>query len=85
MYLDHHYRFDLFVGMFYSLCSFLIVNHFVLQKRVLTAFAEKRKMMMDPSKEDPKDDEGMSMGMRVFKGTRVEWVFDSYDNKHYER
>ncbi|KAL6941311.1 hypothetical protein ACO0RG_002439 [Hanseniaspora osmophila] len=81
MYLDHHYRFDLFVGTCYSMSSFLLINHFVLQKRVLTAFAEKREMMMNPSKENPLDDEGMSMGMRVFRGTKIEWVFDSFQRQ----
>jgi len=77
MYLDHHFRFDLFIGYLYSITSFMIVNHFILQKRVIGTYLQKRSDAVDPLKTDPHDQEDRSMGMRVLKDTRAEWLFDS--------
>ncbi|CCH61896.1 hypothetical protein TBLA_0F03590 [Henningerozyma blattae CBS 6284] len=71
MYLDHHYRFDLFIGMLYAYITYLLMNHFVLQPKVIKPFMEVRLGI----KEDV-DNEGNTMGMRTFKGTKYEWFFD---------
>ncbi|EDO18438.1 hypothetical protein Kpol_1032p31 [Vanderwaltozyma polyspora DSM 70294] len=71
MYLDHHYRFDLFIGMLYSLFSYTLINLTILQPRVMKNWIEIRLGMKN-------DDynEGRTYGMRVFKGTNYEWFFD---------
>ncbi|CCF57255.1 hypothetical protein KAFR_0C02620 [Kazachstania africana CBS 2517] len=71
MYLDHHYRFDLFVGMLYSLSSFLIINSTILQPRVLKNWIDMRM-----GKNTDVNNEARTMGMRVFQGTKIEWFFD---------
>ena len=70
-YLDHHYRFDLFVGMLYSLISFSLVDYFILQPKVLQSWLLVRLGV----KEDEKN-EARTLGMRVFEGTKLEWFFD---------
>lgn len=67
IYLDHHWRLDLFVGMCYALVWFSImykwrlgkVNEVFLQLRMLYNFAK-----------------GSTMGMRVFRNTKLQWFFD---------
>ncbi|CAB4256582.1 similar to Saccharomyces cerevisiae YDR072C IPT1 Inositolphosphotransferase [Maudiozyma barnettii] len=71
MYLDHHYRFDLFIGLLYSITSFIIINNFVLQPRVLKPWLDLRFGKMPDD-----NNEARTMGMRVFKGTKIEWFFD---------
>lgn len=71
MYLDHHYRFDLFIGMLYALASHLIINWFVLQPRVLKPWLETRMGKIPDSR-----NEARTLGMRVFQGTKIEWFFD---------
>lgn len=71
MYLDHHWRFDLFVGEFYALISYTIVNRYLTQPRVLKEWYDIRR----GAKYDTRN-EGRTMGMRVFQGTRWEWFFD---------
>ncbi|SSD62177.1 related to Inositolphosphotransferase 1 [Saccharomycodes ludwigii] len=75
MYVDHHYRFDLFIGELYALVSFYLVNRFILQKKVIPNFLRKRenKGVYD---EDEDDGEDKTMGMRVFGDTKIGWVFD---------
>ena len=70
-YLDHHYRFDLFVGMLYSLISFSLVDYFILQPKVLQSWLLVRLGV----REDEKN-EARTLGMRVFEGTKLEWFFD---------
>lgn len=67
MYLDHHYRFDLFIGLLYSITSFIIINNFVLQPRVLKPWLDLRFGKMPDD-----NNEARTMGMRVFKGTKIE-------------
>lgn len=71
MYLDHHYRFDLFIGMLYSFITYLFMNHFVLQPKVMKPFIEIRLGI----KKDIYN-QGKTMGMRTFKNTGYEWFFD---------
>ncbi|CCC68507.1 hypothetical protein NCAS_0B04230 [Naumovozyma castellii] len=71
MYLDHHYRFDLFVGVLYSMISFAIINWFILQPCVLREFLDIRM-----GKIEDNNNEGRTLGMRVFQGTNYEWFFD---------
>ena len=71
MYLDHHYRFDLFVGMLYSLVTFVVMNVFFMQPRVVRPWIEVRLGL----REDVRN-EARTFGMRVFQGTRYEWFFD---------
>ncbi|CCD22522.1 inositolphosphotransferase NDAI_0A03650 [Naumovozyma dairenensis CBS 421] len=70
MYLDHHYRFDLFIGVLYSLTSFTIINWFILQPVVLNDFIKIRLGQIEDTK-----NEGKTLGMRVFQGTNYEWFF----------
>lgn len=71
LYLDHHYRFDLFVGVVYAMISYSIVNYYVLQPRILKPWFAIRKG-------EAKDErnEARTMGMRVFQDTRYECMFD---------
>ncbi|GFP69301.1 inositolphosphotransferase 1 [Saccharomyces cerevisiae] len=71
MYLDHHYRFDLFVGVLYAMTSFIIINWFVLQPKVLKKWIHIRL----GDKVDTRN-EARTFGMRVFCGTKMEWFFD---------
>lgn len=71
MYLDHHFRYDLFVGMCYAITSFLIINTFVLQPRVLKPWCDIRM-----GKVHDERNEGRTLGMRVFQNTKMEWFFD---------
>lgn len=71
MYLDHHYRFDLFVGMLYSLVTFIVINIFFMQPRVIKPWIEVRLGERDDIK-----NESRTFGMRVFQGSRYEWFFD---------
>ncbi|KAI5969949.1 IPT1 [Candida margitis] len=67
IYLDHHWRLDLLVGMGYALVWFSImykwrlakVNEAFLQSRLSYNFAR-----------------GSTMGMRVFRNTKLQWFFD---------
>lgn len=71
MYLDHHYRFDLFVGMLYSLITFIVMNIFFMQPKVMKPWIEVRLGERDDVK-----NESRTFGMRVFQGSRYEWFFD---------
>lgn len=71
MYLDHHYRFDLFVGVLYALFWHIIINSLVLQPRVLTPWVRLRL-----GEEPDTKNEARTLGMRVFANTRLEWFFD---------
>ncbi|CAI4058052.1 hypothetical protein SKDZ_04G2960 [Saccharomyces kudriavzevii ZP591] len=71
MYLDHHYRFDLFVGVLYAMTSFIIINWFVLQPKVLKSWIHIRL----GDKVDTRN-EARTFGMRVFCGSKMEWFFD---------
>lgn len=71
MYLDHHWRFDLFVGEFYALISYTIVNRYLIQPRVLKEWYDLRRGVKFDTR-----NEGRTMGMRVFQGTKWEWFFD---------
>ncbi|SCU81516.1 LAFA_0C05490g1_1 [Lachancea sp. 'fantastica'] len=73
MYLDHHFRFDLFVGLCYAVTSHLLVNALYLQPRVLKKWCDIR---MDTAPDTRK--EAKTMGMRVFEDTDVEWFFDPF-------
>ncbi|SCU78288.1 LADA_0A04874g1_1 [Lachancea dasiensis] len=73
MYLDHHFRFDLFVGMCYAVTSFLLVNFYYLQPKVLKRWCDLRMGAVADDRNEAK-----TMGMRVFKDTNVEWFFDPF-------
>ncbi|WLF77152.1 inositolphosphotransferase 1 [Lodderomyces elongisporus] len=68
IYLDHHWRLDLYVGMIYAIIWFTIiytwrlkkVNQKFIQSRLQYAFSEG----------------GSTMGMRVFRNTSIQWFFD---------
>lgn len=70
-YLDHHFRFDLFVGMIYALVAYQVINVYILQPRVLKPWLQVRANMIEDTA-----NESRTMGMRVFKDTKVEWFFD---------
>lgn len=70
MYLDHHWRIDLLIGMFYALLTytlFLFSNRYGLQS-VVDDFLEARRTH-DFAR-------GSTMGMRVFRHTRIRDWFD---------
>ncbi|GCE98483.1 hypothetical protein ZYGM_003605 [Zygosaccharomyces mellis] len=71
MYLDHHYRFDLFIGVLYALFVHILINHYVLQPKVLQPWLTIRLQQMPDTR-----NEGRTMGMRVFQDTKMEWFFD---------
>ncbi|GAV51188.1 hypothetical protein ZYGR_0AD03710 [Zygosaccharomyces rouxii] len=71
MYLDHHYRFDLFVGVLYALFVHILINHYVLQPKVLQPWLAVRLQQIPDTR-----NEGRTMGMRVFEDTKLEWFFD---------
>ncbi|CCE61297.1 hypothetical protein TPHA_0A02150 [Tetrapisispora phaffii CBS 4417] len=71
IYLDHHYRFDLFIGMLYALFANIFINQLLLQPKIMEKFIDIRL-----GKKADDDNEGRTMGMRVFKGTKYEWFFD---------
>lgn len=71
MYLDHHFRFDLFVGMLYSVFFYSILNHYYIQPVVVKNWIDIRM-----GNKDDDWNEGRTMGMRVFKGKKFEWFFD---------
>lgn len=67
IYLDHHWRIDLFVGLLYSIASYTVFSKWMIP-RVDHAFAEAR-LNHDFSK-------GSTMGMRVFRNTKLQNFFD---------
>lgn len=71
IYLDHHYRFDLFIGALYALFMHIVINTFLLQPRVLTPWVNVRMGKLPDTK-----NEGRTLGMRVFQDTKMEWFFD---------
>lgn len=71
MYLDHHYRFDLFIGVLYALFMHIVINNLILQPRVLSRWLKVRT-----AEEPDTKNEGRTLGMRVFQDTRLEWFFD---------
>lgn len=69
IYLDHHWRLDLFVGMLYSIALYMFLHIWKGGfRRVDERFALARSRMDFA--------EGSTMGMRVFRGTRIEHFFD---------
>lgn len=71
MYLDHHYRFDLFIGMLYSLVAFILMNVLYIQPHILKNWLDLRL-----GEREDVDNEARTYGMRVFQGTKYEWFFD---------
>ncbi|CAL9728718.1 inositolphosphotransferase 1 [Monosporozyma unispora] len=71
MYLDHHYRFDLFIGMLYSLIAFTLMNIFYIQPHLIENWIDLRLGEMEDI-----NNEARTYGMRVFQGTKFEWFFD---------
>lgn len=51
--------------------SFAIINWFILQPCVLREFLDIRM-----GKIEDNNNEGRTLGMRVFQGTNYEWFFD---------
>lgn len=47
MYLDHHYRFDLFIGVLYALLVHILINNYVLQPKVLQPWLAVRLQQVD--------------------------------------
>ncbi|KAI5958039.1 IPT1 [Candida theae] len=66
IYLDHHWRLDLFVGMCYALIWFAIMYHRL--RRVNELFLQSR-LQYNFAK-------GSTMGMRVFRNTKLQSFFD---------
>ncbi|KAK6201304.1 uncharacterized protein RJT21DRAFT_1250 [Scheffersomyces amazonensis] len=71
IYLDHHWRLDLIVGMAYSIIVFTILLRWI--KRYDERFIKKRLKGERLGSE--------TMGMRVFKNTCIEFFFDPLNLK----
>lgn len=67
IYLDHHWRIDLLIGMFYAITSFTFWYRFRLAR--YTEDFIKARLRYDFS-------QGSTMGMRVFRNTRLQNFFD---------
>lgn len=69
LYLEHHYRLDLFVGLIYSICIYTFLIHW---KKGFT------KVDQDFIRARLKYDfiGGTTMGMRIFQNTRFQKFFD---------
>ncbi|EMG45598.1 IPT1 Inositolphosphotransferase 1 [Candida maltosa Xu316] len=67
IYLDHHWRLDLLAGLMYSIFWFTIINKLVMVK-------SNEKFINSRLCYDFKN--GSTMGMRVFRNTRIQWFFD---------
>lgn len=77
IYLDHHWRLDLLVGMLYTITTFTIMKQGLLGKKlqhetVQREFMEARLHYQFAGK----GTKGSTMGMRVFRNTCLEWFFD---------
>ncbi|RLV93558.1 Inositolphosphotransferase 1 [Spathaspora sp. JA1] len=69
IYLDHHWRLDLLVGLMYSVFWFTIVKHVSFGlNRVDEEFIKSRLRF--------NFEKGSTMGMRVFRNTRLQKFFD---------
>ncbi|KAK6454469.1 Inositolphosphotransferase 1 [Scheffersomyces xylosifermentans] len=71
IYLDHHWRVDLFVGMLYAIASFT----FLLFSSRGFAFVE-RKCIKTRAQSDFTG--GSTAGMRLFRNTKLQSFFDPY-------
>ncbi|ABN68081.2 putative inositol phosphoesterase [Scheffersomyces stipitis CBS 6054] len=71
IYLDHHWRLDLIVGMLYSIASF---SFLLFWSRGLS-FVE-RNFILARKRCDFKN--GSTAGMRIFRNTKLQTVFDPY-------
>lgn len=67
IYLDHHWRIDLFVGLLYAIASYTVFYKW-LMPRVDLEFAQAR-LHYDFNR-------GSTMGMRVFRNTKFQNFFD---------
>lgn len=67
IYLDHHWRIDLFVGLGYAIASYTVFSKW-LMPRVDQEFAQAR-LHYDFNR-------GSTMGMRVFRNTKLQNFFD---------
>lgn len=67
IYLDHHWRLDLFVGLMYAIVAFYAV-HELGMPLVNRRFAHARLRFHFG--------DGLTMGMRVFRNTCWQWFFD---------
>lgn len=74
MYLDHHWRLDLIIGMFYSIIIFTSLKIGILGKSLQLEFIEK-KFQLNRLKFEFEHD-ASTMGMRVFKNTPFQSFFD---------
>lgn len=69
IYLDHHWRLDLFIGMFYSIISFTILKLWSRGLAMVDKEFIKARFRFDFKN-------GSTMGMRVFKNTKHQRFFD---------
>ncbi|GMF07928.1 unnamed protein product [Ambrosiozyma monospora] len=69
MYLDHHWRLDLLVGMLYAIVSFTVFKRFMIRAEEKAVRARLQGNFKDSS----------TMGMRVFRGHWIARFFDPYN------
>ncbi|KAI5951612.1 IPT1 [Candida jiufengensis] len=68
IYLDHHWRLDLFVGLIYATIWFSIIYKFFLVKYNKNYIKSRLTYKFENG--------GSTMGMRVFRNTSLQWFFD---------
>ncbi|CAI5756862.1 unnamed protein product [Candida verbasci] len=67
IYLDHHWRLDLFIGLIYATVWFSIIKWFLLNKYDENFIKARLNYNFK---------NGSTMGMRVFRNTNLQWFFD---------
>ena len=70
IYLDHHWRLDLLIGLIYSIIWFTLIYKFFIK------YQQKKFIMARLNYQFNND--GSTMGMRVFKNTKIQWFFDPF-------
>ncbi|KAK6456733.1 uncharacterized protein RJT20DRAFT_144803 [Scheffersomyces xylosifermentans] len=68
-YLEHHWRIDIFMGLLYSIMIWTFIKHWKHGLNEIDARFIKARLKYDFRN-------GSTMGMRLFKGTRLQKLFD---------
>lgn len=68
IYLDHHWRLDLLAGLIYACIWFTIIYKLVIKYQQERFIMARLKYQFNNG--------GSTMGMRVFRNTKIQWFFD---------
>lgn len=69
LYLEHHYRLDLFVGLIYAICIYTFLIHWKRGFTIVDQGFIRARLKYDFAA-------GTTMGMRLFQNTRFQKFFD---------